>query len=585
MKIKNLVYISLIMLGLSSCVDDKYNMENLDSTMELDTDLVGPLAYSKLNIVDVLNTESLGEFEIKINGDTMFIMKADSQNLGNELIDQLQVLPSTEFNFAVPVGLLNMLEPTEAEIDHLIKLDFPNINTNENERLDSILMGESNIDVTIHFPRKMKEGSYVRLHFHEDELLLNPALYPDNAIEIDLNNIDAEHPNIDTHVNLYGAMLRLDGRDFIHIDFKGYVSTDKVMDASNVFEIKLDCSHMKPHVTFINIGNARDIVENEMEIDFGYAQDIYLSGINLPFYDPVIYMTCLNNIGVPARYYIDYVEGISSSTGEVVRAKFGENDYTSLVLNTPTYDEIKDLSHEELLNFDINKLTKYSELVLDREYGHTDRLFKIKVDKLRYKYRIRSEETDRHNVHFFFHDSDIETKESTKLALWFEGDVENPDKNFRITRKDTVDLDLGEISSILEDANVTENSKGVLKFYYKNHLPLGVDAKVKFIDENDREIMLSCADEFIIESGEVDEFGNVIKEKEPQEALMLVLTGADLDELFSKQVRVALEYTLENENQKNIFLKSTDWLELKILFHLDGSIIIEPEKMKEEADV
>ena len=130
MKIKNLVYISLIMLGLSSCVDDKYNMENLDSTMELDTDLVGPLAYSKLNIVDVLNTESLGEFEIKINGDTMFIMKADSQNLGNELIDQLQVLPSTEFNFAVPVGLLNMLEPTEAEIDHLIKLDFPNINTN-----------------------------------------------------------------------------------------------------------------------------------------------------------------------------------------------------------------------------------------------------------------------------------------------------------------------------------------------------------------------------------------------------------------------------------------------------------------------
>ena len=56
---------------------------------------------------------------------------------------------------------------------------------------------------------------------------------------------------------------------------------------------------------------------------------------------------------------IDYVEGISSSTGEVVRAKFGENDYTSLVLNTPTYDEIKDLSHDELLNFDVNKLTKY----------------------------------------------------------------------------------------------------------------------------------------------------------------------------------------------------------------------------------
>ena len=82
MKIKNLIYISLIMLGLSSYVDDKYNMENLDSTMELDTDLVGPLAYSKLNIVDVLNTESLGEFEIKINGDADTVaINCNNENL------------------------------------------------------------------------------------------------------------------------------------------------------------------------------------------------------------------------------------------------------------------------------------------------------------------------------------------------------------------------------------------------------------------------------------------------------------------------------------------------------------------------
>ena len=89
MKIKNLVYIGLIMLGLSSCVDDKYNMENLDSTMELDTDLVGPLAYSKLNIVDVLNTDSLGDFEIKINGDNQKIRLPNNLirwNRNNEIV-------------------------------------------------------------------------------------------------------------------------------------------------------------------------------------------------------------------------------------------------------------------------------------------------------------------------------------------------------------------------------------------------------------------------------------------------------------------------------------------------------------------
>jgi hypothetical protein len=577
MRIKKFVYVALILFGLVSCVDDKYSFDNLDPTMELDANVVGPLGYSSLKIVDVLNADSLGDLEIYIKGDTMYLQMADSQYLGNELIDQLQVLPSTSFSLHVPVGLLSLLEPTEAEINYDLELKFPNINTNENERLDSILMGESNIDVIINFPKKMKKGSHVKLTFNKDELYLNPDIYPDNAIEIDLENIDEEHPMIDTHINLYGAMLRLNGQDKIHINFTGYVNTDKDMDISNVFDITLDCTHMKPHITFLNIGNARDIVENVKEIDFDYAQDIYDAGMNLPFYDPEILMTCLNNIGVPARYYIDYVEGISTSTGEVVKAKFGEDDFTSIVLNTPSYDEIKDLTHEELLNFNTNQLTKFSELLLNREYGHTDRLFKIKVDKLRYKYRIRSEETDRSKVHFFFYDSDIETKEVTKLPLWFEGDEENPEKNFRLSRQDTVNLNIEALS--LQGATITEKTKGILKFYYKNHLPLGVDAKVKFIDKDGNDIILSSEKEFLIESGEVDEYGNVIKEKEPKEMLMLVLTYSDMQKIFSDEVRVVLDYKLENEKHKNVFLKSTDWLDLKIMFHIDGSVILNPTEM------
>ena len=577
MRIKKFVYVALILFGLVSCVDDKYSFDNLDHTMELDANVVGPLGYSSLKIVDVLNADSLGDLEIYIKGDTMYLQMADSQYLGNELIDQLQVLPSTSFSLHVPVGLLSLLEPTEAEINYDLELKFPNINTNENERLDSILMGESNIDVIINFPKKMKKGSHVKLTFNKDELYLNPSIYPDNAIEIDLENIDEEHQIIDTHINLYGTMLRLNGQDKIHINFTGYVNTDKDMDISNVFDITLDCTHMKPHITFLNIGNARDIVENVKEIDFDYAQDIYDAGMNLPFYDPEILMTCLNNIGVPARYYIDYVEGISTSTGEVVKAKFGEDDFTSIVLNTPSYDEIKDLTHEELLNFNTNQLTKFSELLLNREYGHTDRLFKIKVDKLRYKYRIRSEETDRSKVHFFFYDSDIETKEVTKLPLWFEGDEENPEKNFRLSRQDTVNLNIEALS--LQGATITEKTKGILKFYYKNHLPLGVDAKVKFIDKDGNDIILSSEKEFLIESGEVDEYGNVIKEKEPKEMLMLVLTYSDMQKIFSDEVRVVLDYKLENEKHKNVFLKSTDWLDLKIMFHIDGSVILNPTEM------
>lgn len=575
MKIKSLFFVVLLIMGLVSCIDDKYDLGNLDPAMEFSTELVGPLAYSSLDIIDVLDVDSLGELEINIKGDTMFLVKRDSQYLGNDLIDQLQVLPSTTFNLQVPIGLLSLIEPTEAGIDHDIKLEFPNINTNENERLDSILMGESNIEVRINFPKKMKEGSYLKLTFNKDELYLNPEMYPENAIEIDLENINELHPLIETNINLYGAVLRFSGRDYININFSGYVNTDREMDISNVFEVTLDCSHMKPHITFINIGNARDIATKEKTIDFDFAQDVYNAGMNLPFYDPEILMTCHNNIGVPARYYIDYVEGISSTTGEVVRAKFGEEDSTSVVLATPSYEEIEGLSHSELLNYNVKNLTKYSQLILDRENGHTDRLFKIKVDKLRYKYRIRSVETDRSKVHFFFHDSDIETKEITTLPLWFEGDVENPEKNFRLTRKDSLSLDFGQLS-FLGETVPDNNSNLVLKFYYKNHLPLGVKAKLKFIDDQGNDVIISSAKEYVIDAAEVDNLGNVIKESEPKEMLMVVIANSDLRKILSQDVKAIFEYTLENEKHKNVFLKTTDWLDLKIMFHTKATSIYDP---------
>jgi hypothetical protein len=279
---------------------------------------------------------------------------------------------------------------------------------------------------------------------------------------------------------------------------------------------------------------------------------------------------------VPARYYIDYVEGICTSTGEKETAEFGEDDYISLVLNAPLYDEIQGLSHKELLNFNVDNLTKQSQLILNRENGRTDKLFKIKVDKLRYKYRIRSEETDRSKVHFFFQDSDIELKEVTKLPLWFEGDRENLDKNFRITRQDTVDVDLS--SLILEGLSaVKENSIGILKFYYKNHLQLAVDAKVKFLDENNQEIMQSSYSDFLIESAEVDGLGNVIRETEPKEMLLIPIYDEDLEDFLNKKVKMVFDYTLRNEKQKNIFLKASDWLEMKVMFHLDADLVIDPK--------
>jgi hypothetical protein len=91
--------------------------------------------------------------------------------------------------------------------------------------------------------------------------------------------------------------------------------------------------------------------------------------------------------------------------------------------------------------------------------------------------------------------------------------------------------------------------------------------------------MRSSAREFVIKSGKVDELGNVIKETEPEEMLMLVLSYKDLQRLMSEDVRVVFDYKLENEEHKNVFLNSTDWLDLKIMFHITASATLEPDLM------
>jgi hypothetical protein len=107
-------------------------------------------------------------------------------------------------------------------------------------------------------------------------------------------------------------------------------------------------------------------------------------------------------------------------------------------------------------------------------------------------------------------------------------------------------------------------------------LQLAVDAKVKFLDENNQEIMQSSYSDFLIESAEVDALGNVIRETEPKEMLLIPIYDEDLQDFLNKKVKMVFDYTLRNEKQKNIFLKASDWLEIKVMFHLDSDLVIDP---------
>ena len=558
-----------LMCLLSACVDRNYDIDDLDSTIKVDTELVAPLAYSKLKINDLL-TDSLSGMQLVVEGEEMYLLYTDSQYMGNELIDQLKVLPKGSFDFQVSAGEeLPDVMITSGEIDLDYTITFPELNTNENERLDSILFDQCDAKILIDVTMPLADDSYIDFVFPEDAIVLDPTVYPNNTVRVPITEQHTE-----ASLNLYKAMLYLNGQNKVTFHVHGFIHSTEPFESGNKIDIVVDLDHLMPYITYMNIGTARDIYEGEKIIDFNYTSDFQQEDAFFPFFDPQIKMSCVNNIGVPVRYYIDYVEAIDTRTGETVRADFGgpDPDTTSMVVRTPSYDAIKGLSHEELVNFDLSSIICQSDTVFDREYGHTDRLFKINPNKLRYHYRIRSVDDNKDNVHYFFQKSDMVLKENTKLPLWFEGDPD-PDKNFHISRTDSVLLmeEPADIGSL----DFTPNTEVVLNLSYKNYLPVGVQGTIQYLDYNDHLIMPEANQTFRIVAAEVGADGYVKESTDKDNAIQIAFDYNSARALLTQVRTLLITYRLANDELKTIRLRTSDWLELKANIYFDGAIIYE----------
>lgn len=558
-----------LMCLLSACVDRNYDIDDLDSTIKVDTELVAPLAYSKLKINDLL-TDSLSGMQLVVEGEEMYLLYTDSQYMGNELIDQLKVLPKGKSEFQLLAGEeLPGTLITSGEISQDYTIEFSDLNTNPNERLDSILFDDCLVDVAIDVSMPLADDSYIDFIFPDEVLSLDKTRYPENTMRVPITQAHTE-----ASLSLYKAMLRLNGSNQVEIKVHGYIHASEPFQSGDKIDVTIDFNQVMPHLTYMNIGTARDIYEGEKIIDFNYTKDFQQEDSFFPFYDPQIQMSCVNNIGVPVRYYIDYVEAIDTRTGETVRADFGGEitDTTSMVVNTPSYDAIKGLSLDELMNFDLSSIVCQSDTVFDREYGHTDRLFKINPNKLKYHYRIRSIDDDPTHVHYFFQKSDMVLKEKTKLPLWFEGDPD-PDKNFHISRTDSVLLmeEPADIGSL----DFTPNTEVVLNLSYKNYLPVGVQGTIQYLDYNDHLIMPEANQTFRIVAAEVGADGYVKESTDKDNAIQIAFDYNSARALLTQVRTLLITYRLANDELKTIRLRTSDWLELKANIYFDGAIIYE----------
>ena len=556
---------------LTSCIDDSYKIDDIDTTVGLDMALVGPIGKSKITLSSVF-PDDLENYELLIRNDSIFIVLHDTVDFGSTFIDDIKI-PKGKYTKHIPVIDSNLLPTTSVDVDVTLDYEF-DINTNPNERIDSLVFNTSVLNFQFTSNYDYSPAAQMEVIFDSDELVLNPTLYPENKIVLSL-----VQGTINQNIDLTGAKLFFpNSSKKIKIRYKVHVETNTpFVPGTEPIDVAIDFDTTIPRIVYGYIGQNRDIWGGEIVRPFDFTSLFQGVDFFLPFYNPQIYITAESNIGIPAQYTLDWVKATDTNTSEVVYADFEGSPNTSFVLNYPVISEIENKSIQELLSFDSRILDKRHTKLFDREYGATNRLFQINANELAYKFSVRTLNDPAASVHYFLNDSKMSLYIKAMIQLNFEGN-DNPAKSFHVNLSDTLDIDFAQIIDV--DQVDTENEiVARIKLNYKNALPIGAFASLSFLDENKEQVQYNnetLEKEFTIEPAQVKPDGTVLAPL-PNTSITINLTADEYTNYISKTKKLAFTYSMKGNDGKNVQIKASDWLELKASFYVSAKAKVTPE--------
>lgn len=568
------IFVLLVSVFLTACVNKDYKvLGDVDWTVGAEMSILGPAAHTRIKLFEPL-PETFNSFKFRVDGDEVYISKQDTQRLGNDITGHLKMYPKGEFDNTVDVTV----DVTGAGIiSKTIEYEFADINTNPNERLDSILYRDGQeFKLTITSPVPFAEGSKIVFKGDDKGIGFDPERYPDNEIEYDISNGQTQ---IDIKVDMSRAMIRFGGQNKLRFKLTGKIySTSPIMSGSQI-RFHTSFVELKPRVTFGYLGPQRVIYENTKRIPFAYTNDLEGTDFFMPFYNPVIYLNGVNSIGIPAEYEIDYVGLIygPKEQRDTIFADFNGSRGTKFILNYPTPSEIEGLSRENLINFNTPAIEKLTQFRLDRDFGHTERLFQVKGDTLVYHYRIRPIEVQGKNVAYFFDDSKIDIYTDAQMNMRFEGNPDNPEQNFFIDRFDTVKVDFKGIS--IEDSKVSLSDETIarIKLDFINHLPVDGVCDYWLIDKNKQTILPSKAGSVTINAAPSNSDGVVTADAAEVNAY-IKFNYDEFKTMTQEGDAIVLKYRVANKDLKNVWFKSNDWIDATAEVWAKGFIIYDPSK-------
>lgn len=554
---------SCLML-LSSCVDNNYTLDNgVDGTFGIDGALAVPLVKADIKLIDLM-PDDFGDFKLDVQDDNIFLRYSTQFDVTADFIENVHFTPSEEFTLPVPW----MPEGFNVNYEYPLKYVFKNINKEGGgQRLDSLLYADGQIlYMYMNCDYMFEEGSYLKFKMNPDQIVLNPAIYPDNTVTCPINGYMGQHP-----IDLSGAKVIFDGGNELDMTLELNLIAAEDISGGEISNY-VDFATVMPKVTYGVIYEGTVICENITKSEpFTYFNELQTDDVYLPVYNPVLDFTILNSIGVKAEYNLNYVK-VNGINGEEVYADFNGSRSTSVNISSPELSKIEDLPVDELLYFDASSLQTSSEMVIDRDFGHTEKLFTVQGKTIDYNFTVTAAE-ETHGS-FLFNDSKMLVDIDSYLPLRFEGDKTDPDNNFRLIVRDTVEVDFSSLAEFYaEDADEMDD-EFLLQITHTNHLPVDTEFSMVFLDESDKPLLSDAATtSFRIDGAPVNAAGEVTEASATSKNSISVL-GMDCGNLIHECTSIAFAYKINSEELDDIWFHTNDWLQLQIGAYLKTSIVI-----------
>lgn len=514
---KLFIVCSAALVMLPGC-KEKIDLKDVDTTVSVDLGLAAPIGTVYATIGDLLGIKEVQNY-VEVDEDGILHIMHDTiikRNFRNVDITSYPADTLKKCNFAEGFKVNEVWPGDQYIVEYPITVDFDNVNKNPtDERIDSVSVLSADYTSIITISNDLSAQGFKWDWIKRIDVILKDAFWRKEG-----NTITVYDKKKDSSITDFGQPIKITLDNFML-----YFMQDRTIDPSAANALKSAELSIKYYVSVpwtankITIDPAQSTINYNLQLKmltfdaiWGFAKPSSqmretdtitianswpmwkdIKQAKLPLSEPKIDLYVKTKVAGKLQLNADYFYAVADENlSDTVYATFRGEDGVDRIQKKYFW------THEAGIDYiDIKKQTigdsiqHHLTFSKDVKEGAIDRLFKVRPDRVGYK--------------FYVEVYDIEPKRYPQIRLgpqnYFNVDahIDLPlvfDKDLGLQYADTLkDVDLSAVSldsllnGVLAKKDV-QDANLVLYMDIYNHIPLGISATVKFLDDKGQEILL-----------------------------------------------------------------------------------------------